>query len=226
MTKFGIGIITTGDRTLHENYLKLLDQSQPTVFSVQVDQRRRGIAPTRNRAMKELYDAGCQDIVLFDDDCWPIKEGWQQYLVDTQYASGSHALLLPKDDPYIGEGVGDGSANLMRWGVGAFMYLTRELIDTIGYLNTRYDTYGYEDVAYLWRARNCRLSLTSEFDIAPRRIQDYIYSIDCDKSGNAVSNGTTLTQKQKNAYIEKNTRAFQEEIARGVKYYPFDGGND
>lgn len=85
MYKFGIAVISTMDREI-QNYME--HTTHPTMFKLIPDVNRRGVAPTRNRAIKALYDAGCEYIVLFDDDCYPIRDGWQDLLLRAHKASG------------------------------------------------------------------------------------------------------------------------------------------
>lgn len=216
MPKHGIGVITTLDRQLHPNLLHKIDQS--TVFSIQVDSERSGISRTRNRALKELYDAGCDYITLFDDDCYPIARGWQTFLEDTQDKTGVHVLTFPKDGYSYHR---EGALEYVHWGIGAFTFMTRTAVETVGYFNTAYDTYGHEDVAWLARARASGITGSHSHDTSPVGIRDYIYSIDCDK--NEQPRSSSLTQDEKNAYIEKNRAVFDKEIADGVIFYPYVG---
>ncbi len=218
MLKFGIGVISTMDRPLKDY---LVHTTQPTQFELVSDINRRGVAPTRNRALRALYDAGCDYIVLFDDDCYPVEEGWQDFLLRAHHSSGSEVLMFPKDN-YAARG-SRGDVEFVEWGIGAFTFLTRKAVETIGYFNTKYDTYGFEDVAYIARARYAGLTPSSMYDTVPIGITDYIYSVDCDKS---VTPQETLSSEEKDRLIEKNRPIFNEELSRGVVFYPYDGGTD
>lgn len=218
MAKFGIGVISTMERSL-KDYMEHI--SHPTTFELVPDVNRRGVAPTRNRALKALYDAGCEYIVLFDDDCYPVEEGWQDFLLRAHRSSGSQVLMYPKDN-HTSRGF-EGDVEFVEWGIGAFTFLTRKAVETVGYFNTKYDTYGFEDVAYIARARHANLTPSRSFDTVPIGITDYIYSVDCDKT---VQPHVTLDQSEKNRLIEKNKPVFDEELRLGVVHYPYDGGAD
>ena len=215
--KFGVGIITTQSRELHPNLLNLIDQ--PTTFCVETDLDRTGVSRTRNRVMKKLFDSGCEYIVLFDDDCYPIKYGWQSYLESVHKDSGLWLLTMPKDD-HKSLGV-VGQVENVQWGIGAFTSLTRNAIVSVGYFNTEYDTYGYEDVAYLYRCRRIGLSLSEDADASPVDINKYIYSIDCDP--NASSAPSLLSQEEKGRLIDKNKEVFHREISSDNNWYPYVG---
>ena len=66
MAKIGVGVITTGKRTLH-NYL--IDKQ--TLFKVHLDSDKKGASHGRNHLMKYFYDEGCDYWFIFDDDCYP-----------------------------------------------------------------------------------------------------------------------------------------------------------
>lgn len=215
MVEFGVGIITTQDRHLSERYLNLIDRD--TVIAVELDLERRGVAQTRNRVMKKLYDMGCKYITLFDDDCYPVKKGWQSLLVQCSLDSRAEVLVMPKNDHEMGCLVG--SVENVRWGIGAFTFLTRSAMSTLGYYNSAYDTYGYEDVAYLYRARKAGLTVLPDYDSAPIGISKYIYSVDCDMDVEEKMSPLSVGEKQ--AYIEKNKSIFNEEVGSGKIYYPF-----
>jgi len=42
---------------------------------------QQGIAKAKNKCLSYLKE--CDHIFLFDDDCWPIKDGWQEHYIDT-----------------------------------------------------------------------------------------------------------------------------------------------
>lgn len=217
MNKFGIGIITTQDRKLSSEYINLIDQS--TTICVEVDYNRTGVSKSRNRLIKKLYEAGCQYIVLFDDDCFPIQKGWQTYLEKTHLDSGSHVLIMPKDE-YLSCGIENG-VELVDWGIGAFTFMTRHAVETIGYFNAAYDTYGYEDVGYLYRARRAGITSSTSHDSAPVRVNQYLYSIDCDPV--RQPDNATMASEKKQEYIRVNEPIFQAEISGPENYYPFIG---
>lgn len=217
MTRFGIGIITTQDRDLGPEYVNLVDQS--TTICVEVDSERTGVSKTRNRVIKRLYDSGCDYIALFDDDCFPFQRGWQTFLENAYLSSGSHVLVMPKDE-YITHDCINGVEHV-EWGIGAFTFMTRHAIETIGYFNTAYDTYGYEDVGYLFRARRAGITSSTSHDSAPVDISKYLYSIDCDPL--RQPDNATMLPELKQKYIQVNEPIFQAEISSPENYYPFVG---
>lgn len=71
-TKIGVGVITVGKRPL-KDYL-VTDPN--ATFVVQYDRERKGVAYARNELMKKFYDEGYDYWFIFDDDCYPVVQGW------------------------------------------------------------------------------------------------------------------------------------------------------
>jgi len=52
---------------------------------------RKGIAYGKNDCLKALKD--CQYLFLFDDDCFPVREGWIEFFIKAHKESGQHHFL-------------------------------------------------------------------------------------------------------------------------------------
>jgi hypothetical protein len=214
MPKVGIGVITVQKRPLHPNILNLI--SQPTHFYVYTDYDRRGPAYGRNECIKNLMDAGCDYIFLFDDDTYPQVQGWQDYMIDCHEKSGYHCFSYPDKTVaklYKSEELIDFWAH----NTGCFKSLTRKMVDTVGYFNPAYKTYGHEDIAYLYRARSTGLSGSGYADASPKLVHEYIFSEDV--LGKPAIDNMTVTEKT--TAIEANRHHFVQEVTSGVLYYPY-----
>lgn len=75
--KIGVGVITTGKRAL-QNY----QLAEDTLFIVHEDKDKKGASHGRNTLMKQFYDAGCDYWFIFDDDCYPTRQGWEKYFAE------------------------------------------------------------------------------------------------------------------------------------------------
>jgi glycosyltransferase involved in cell wall biosynthesis len=63
-----------------EQIKKHTDMNNVTlVIATDTDQDRKGIAYRKNECLRALQH--CDHIFLFDDDCWPIKDGWVEEIV-------------------------------------------------------------------------------------------------------------------------------------------------
>lgn len=208
--KFGIGIITTGSREVHSRVLNHI--TMPTTVHVYLDTERKGPAYGRNECLKALWDAGCTHIALLDDDTYPIKEGWQDYLVEIASQNFVHVLGYP--DPTVAKKVA--SAGGMDWWqfcTGCFTFVTRHAVQTIGYYNPDFKTYGHEDIEYLYRARETGLNGVVAGDASPALIAEYIHSEDIygqhDRHFNPTAN---MSAEAKQESIAINKDVFEKTI--------------
>jgi glycosyltransferase involved in cell wall biosynthesis len=66
--------------------------------------QRKGIACSKNDCLRALRD--CDHIFLFDDDCWPIREGWETQYIEASLISGCHLFCYvwetgnPSHEPF------------------------------------------------------------------------------------------------------------------------------
>ena len=82
--KIGIGV-TTYNRPGHMALWKkqLYRHAPGNTYEVYVaadSQTRLGIAARKNECLNTLKN--CDYIFLFDDDCFPVKNGWEDYFID------------------------------------------------------------------------------------------------------------------------------------------------
>jgi glycosyltransferase involved in cell wall biosynthesis len=76
------------------------DASDEKKVGLEVDKyhyfpKRVGIAKSKNKCLELLEK--CDHIFLFDDDFYPIKEGWEQIYIDTAQQTGIHHLCFTFD---------------------------------------------------------------------------------------------------------------------------------
>ncbi len=211
--KIGVGVITMGVRALKDYKL-----SSDSYFHVHVDQERKGVSHARNVCLKHLYDEGCDYIFVFDDDCAPIKQGWEDYFVKQAKLSDKNFFILPeafKDDiAYL-----DGEIAYWRGGLCQFALYTRKCIEIVGYYNEAYDRYGYEDAGYMHRVWHSGINGEKrEGHPSPIRVLAYIHSEDV-YGENPQAN---ISQEDKLCYIKNNYPLYQKEINSGQIYYPFN----
>ncbi|KKK47262.1 hypothetical protein LCGC14_3156980, partial [marine sediment metagenome] len=116
---------------------------------------RKGIAYGKNQCLKALKD--CDYIFLFDDDCVPIKEGWIKWFIKARKESGQHHFLYLRDTPSLRcTGVKKGIQIFNNCG-GAFMFLTKEVLKTVGGFNKNYGLYGHFNFYFLNRRLMARI---------------------------------------------------------------------
>lgn len=210
MSKIGVGIITVGVRELRPYLLE-----DGAMFHVERD-KGSGIAPTRNRCLAALYDAGCSHFFMFDDDCWPTMRGWERYFLEGHEASGSGFIGLP--EVFKGRHL-ETRGEVSHWEnvVGCFSSQTRALVDAIGGWNTAYDTYGYEDTGRNMRVKRSGLGGAPDRYVSLLRASAYIHSADVF----AEHPPAHLTREQKEAFIARNKPVYDRELRSTQQFYPF-----
>lgn len=140
-----------------------------------------GIATAKNKCIELLYDAGCTHLFLLDDDTRPIKSGWEMQYINT----GINHLCMTFDKHSDGTPT---SIELLKtkYGLrefnhacGCMLYLTREVVDKVGGMDTDYGRWGYEHISYSMRIHNNYLTPRPFMDI--ENSQEWLYSEDWDK---------------------------------------------
>lgn len=94
----GIGVTTRNRPELIKKCVKMIKRHSPFKHKlvviddesdepVQIDDvqvvrfnKRGGVAAGKNKCLEILHE--CEHVFLFDDDCWPIKDGWAQQYID------------------------------------------------------------------------------------------------------------------------------------------------
>lgn len=220
MHEIGIGITTTPKR-------KIMPYHLPGAFIYEnIDKIGEGVPRSKNRCIKTLYDAGCQYFFLFDDDCYPIKDGWADHIIDYHKTTGIHHFCymepgIHKLDCFIDIN-GLRVDNYLMCG-GPLLFLTREAIEKVGYVNNAYLRYGFWHSAYshrIWKAG--LMNGAYKFCSIPK-LGEYIFSEDY--KGDSPPINIEMPDKQK--LIEHNRPIYFKEIKSNQIYYPYEGtGND
>lgn len=148
-------------------------------FEYITNANNRGIARNKNSCIKALSD--CDYLFLFDDDCFPMKEGWAEYIIDCHKNSGAHHFNLLEDIHHklINTIEYDGFTIEEHHAVGGvFMFLTKEVVSKVGAFNKDYDTYGFEHASYTYRVYKSGLHNGLGINLTIKDLQEYIFSID------------------------------------------------
>ena len=216
---FGIGVPTVGRRAISDGYFGYA--TWPTLLHVQHDDGRRGPGWTRNRCMATLYDAGCDLIALMDDDCYPIRSGWQDYLVEQVVKHGVHVVMLDNTHAPDRLRVERDELVVTSAAVGCFTALTRHAVDTIGYYSAAFDGYGFEDVHYQARVARSLINGTNKH-ISLKRLADYINSEDLDKP-EIPTEYANMSRAEKDAAIARNEPVYRSEMRDPRNYRNREG---
>jgi len=219
-----IGIGTTLPKKEYAGNLRGLKtkstKDNKIVFSYNSDQTT--IAKDKNKLIKELYDDGCDYIFIFDDDCFPIKEGWEQFFIDASIHTGCQHFIVGNDEHLnmIGE---DNGLTYFQKGTGCMLFLTRKVVDEVGYMNNKYGKYGYEHAAYSYRIH--RAGLTPSWYTSVDGWEEYIYSWDLQKQyadKHKFVKVQQFTDEEKNKYITENEYHYRKERRSIKNYYDYE----
>jgi glycosyltransferase involved in cell wall biosynthesis len=116
---------------------------------VVISGRNRGPAWNRNRALYHLLEHTPSDpILLLEDDCWPVEPGWAVPWIEAAARWGH--LNYPLDLIVGGSGTPDDPYRCRVSGTQCTV-TTREALQAVGYLDTRFAGYGYEDAEWTFR---------------------------------------------------------------------------
>lgn len=97
----------------------------PDILIVNHDVNGEGVAATKNRGIAALMDAGCEHLLLCDDDVWPISNRWHEYTQDPAL----HLMHCWGRTRLISD---DGHYTTWTHPRGVMLYAHRSVIDTIG----------------------------------------------------------------------------------------------
>lgn len=174
------------------------------------------IAKAKNECLHALRD--CDHIFLFDDDCFPIKDGWVEFFINSS-KNGLVDHLLYLTDRHNKQLESFEHGGYLDCG-GCFMYMKKSAINRVGYFNTKYKQYGFEHAGYSKRiykkANILFLSLL--------KTPEYLYSLDYQGEGEwGIKHRPSITDyKTMQESLEYNRKVFQEEISGDKIYYEYE----
>ena len=120
----------------------------------------RGVVWNKNRGLYFLYKRGNIDpIIVLEDDTYPISDNWLEKWIEAasrwQHINYSHpGILHPTQPPLAGDGTPE-NPHIHTVLTGQCTAVTREALDTGGFLDTRFKGYGFGHVE--WTRRHCAL---------------------------------------------------------------------
>lgn len=208
--KVGVGVITTGIRTLKDYKLE-----EGVDFFVYTDTDKNGPAYARNRVL-EHFD-GYDYVFLFDDDCYPTRSGYIEYFINFSEDYGVNFMALPEPfgNPY--ESFVD---EMLLWknSLGCFTFQTKLALETVGGYNEAYVKYGYEDSYRNHLMTNkTNMSGFSEYNVFPLKGLMYIHSEDVFHENPAPN----VSQEDKDFWVAINFHVYNHDLSTGQIFWPY-----
>jgi len=187
----GVGITTHNRRETAEESIRLIRERTPGAKVVVVDDGSDvpypgadyrfaepvGIARAKNKCLELLE--GSEHIFLFDDDCYPLKQGWERPYIESpephlmtvfKDLSGRRKL---KDVALVYE---DSRHRAWTRPRGMMLYVHRSAIDAVGGMDTVFGRWGFEHGDWSNRIYNAGLTTHRYADVVGS--DELIYSMD------------------------------------------------
>lgn len=178
--RIGIGV-TTYNRPEHAKLFgEQIRKYQPEecdFIAVDDTKDRKGIAYRKNECLRALKD--CDYVFLFDDDCFPIKEGWASWFIAKASHNHIKHMMYLKETPTLKKIESNNGIDVYNNCAGCMMFLTKEVIEKVGAYNPKYGMYGFEHAGYSNRIHKAGLTPLGAYT-CPEGAGDYIYSMDLD----------------------------------------------
>lgn len=221
--KIGVGC-TTYNRYEHLKFWskKILETSNPDVIIhiANDNKERKGIAFRKTECIRELYNEGCDYIFLFDDDCFPIKKGWEQYFIDASIKSKQAHFIYQHETPSVKLMDSFNGINSFDHSNGCMLFITREVAEKVGGFSPNFGLYGFEHSNYSNRIHNMGFTTIGKY-LCPNKASNYIYSLDIDNSHpewhKQLKHSGSMKAKEAIHHAQNNLNVYQTDT---VNYYP------
>ena len=166
-----------------------------------------GIARAKNKCFELLYNAGCEDIFLFDDDCYPVVEDWHKPYIEShephlnyifEEFKGSNKSKL--NDTLLM--YSDSKIKAYSHARGCMCYYKHICLDVCGGMSPLFGRWGYEHPDLSNRIYNAGLTSFRYMDVPDS--DKLFYSRD-EHTSNADS---TVQGNERKVCIEANSKIY------------------
>ena len=225
--KVGVGVITTGKRPLPD-YRTEQGGADLKVF---MDSDRKGPGFGRNTLIKSFYDEGYDYWFIFDDDVYPTEPShvsYIKYFTDVAYKNNFDCFMSPEffRDSIIGSD-SNGEVLLFDSGLIQFLFCSRKMIETVGYIPLLPSRYGYEDTLYLFmivEAQRKGLLNKGVYGVAcPSKALCYLHPADMYADNTTAFHNMSFEEKEASISSNKDYFEFMKvKIMEGKHYFSFE----
>lgn len=214
--KIGIAITTTPER--EEMFSMTMEEweyfePEDAIIIAHTDTTHKGVAYSKNQCLKQLYELGCEHIFLADDDCYPLKEGWESPYTRHKEPHLMYQFKLrskPAND--MQELYRDNTVVAYSHTRGAMIYVQRRVLDTVGGFDEAYGPYGFEHTDYTNRIHNAGLTTHRAMDVPDS--DRLFYCLDQDhKTKSSLAPMKRRMSLKKNVVLyndNRNSKAYKE----------------
>lgn len=192
MASVGVGVTTYNRPDMLKKCLEHIKKhtfnDNVTIYVADDSNERKGVAYRKNECLRALKDNDY--VFLFDDDCYPIRDGWVEFFVHSKF---EHLLYLNKY--FHGNPINHTYVDEYRNCGGCFMYMKKSAIDRVGAFNEDYGLYSFEHAEY-----SNRIYSKPFYYLCLEGTENYIYSEDYSNPNHKSS----ISNIEKNELIKKN----------------------
>jgi hypothetical protein len=161
-------------------------------IAIDSDSDRKGVAYRKNECLRNLKE--CEYVFLFDDDCFPIKDNWTDFFINSNQ---EHLLFLSKNLHSYKET----AKNIEFYNNcgGVFLFMKKSAIDRVGAFDEGFGLYGFEHLDYSDRIIGKR----GEYPMLIGT-ENYLYALDYSNPNHKSS----INSNQRNDVVSKNLQKY------------------
>lgn len=174
---------------------------------------RIGIARNKNRLFKWFIDEPCNHFFKFDDDCYPIKKGWDNWIIDGHNETGYPYFVFASENHEYGYTrivleYKNYSVKICELDGNMLLSMKPEVFEKIGGMNLKFGGYGGEDSEYGQRVRRARIIPNRAISLVD--MDKYIWSPHIDEYLKLGPRGATTDWVGKQKEAEFGVKLFME----------------
>ena len=172
-----------------------------------------GIARAKNKCIELLFEEGCTDLFLFDDDTYPVADGWWKPYVDSPQPHLMYVFVDFANGQKLGDTevvYDDGSHVAYSHARGCMLYIHADCIDRVGGFDTAFGKWGWEHINYSDRVHAAGLTTFAYMDVTGSAA--LFHSGDEHKQV-----ATTVGGAERNRQMRRNTALYNQR--RGSGYW-------
>ena len=129
-----------------------------------------GIARAKNKCFELLYDAGCEHLFLFDDDCYPVIEDWYRPYIESNEPHLNYIFeeFRGQNKPVLNDTAlmyADSKMRAYSHVRGCMCYYKRVCLDVCGGMSPLFGKWGYEHPDLSNRIYNAGLTSFRYMDV-------------------------------------------------------------
>lgn len=239
-SKIGVGIITYNRPDYYEKVLASIPKNEIDFLVVVNDgeniyvdpkdantvihnKQQLGVAKSKNKALKELIDLGCEHLFLIEDDILVKNPNVFKEYIKAANSTGIHHLCYEKVAnnektlKYVHEQPDGVKIGFYHNPQGAFMYVNANLIKKLGYFDENY-TNAFEHIDFAYNLIDKKVAPPFWYFPDLYKSEDYLTDIE----GSSENSSITNKEKYKDNW-QKSAEHFTKKWKRFTNEIPDEG---